>query len=256
MRRAGVVIALLFLATAVTVGDAVAEDRVVRLPSAQGEARGYLSLPIDEGRHSAVIVLHDRSGLGDWTKQQTQRLAAMGYVALAVDLYRGKTAGDEATATELMRSLPTHRVLSDLGAAFTFLASRPDVDPDRIGVIGWCMGGGLALTLAAFEPRVAAVVVNYGPLPADPATAERITAPLLANYSRGTRGTSVQAVEDFYGSMRAAGKDADVRIYEVDAHEFMNPRADDEFDPETSNDAWDRISRFFDEKLRAKIPNS
>ena len=255
MRRVGVVLALYFFAVLFPAGAALGSDRIVRLTPG-GEARGYLSLPIEEGVHPAVVILHDRFGMGDWTMQQAQRFATMGYVALAVDLYRGKTASDGKVADELARSLPLHRAHADLGAAFAFLAGREDVDPGRIGVIGWCLGGGYALTLASFEPRVAAVVVNYGPIPQDDAILERITAPVLANYSRGTRGVCAEDIQRFDSVMKQSGKEVDVRIYEGKTHAFMNPRADDDFDEAESADAWERISRFFDAKLRAKIPNS
>lgn len=257
MRRVGLALALsCFAAVVFTAGSASASDRIVRFPSTTGEARAYLSLPLEEGVHPAVIVLHDRSGLGDWTKQQAQRFAAMGYVTLALDLYRGKTATSESSAAEMMRSLPLHRVHADLGAAFTFLAERSDVDPARIGVIGWCMGGGYALTLASFEPRIAAVVVNYGPLVTDAAIWDRLTGPVLANFARGTRGVNMEAIEAFQAAMNERGREVDVKVYDVDTHAFMNPRADEEFDEAASTDAWERISRFFDAKLRAKIPNS
>ena len=107
----------------------------------------------------AVIVIHEWWGLDNWVREQTDRLAQQGYVALAVYLYRGKSTSDPKEAHELMRGLPEDRAMSDLKAAFNYLASRPDVEPTAIGVIGWCMGGGYSLALATQEPRLAAAVI-------------------------------------------------------------------------------------------------
>src|SRR5207244_11853525 len=97
-------------------------------------------------------------------REQAERFARKGYVALAVDLYRGKVASTPDEAHELMRGMPHDRALADLKAGFDYLASRKDVDARRIGVIGWCMGGGYGRDLAVAEPRIAATVINYGHL--------------------------------------------------------------------------------------------
>jgi carboxymethylenebutenolidase len=90
-------------------------------------------------------VVHEWWGLTDWVKGETQKLAEQGYVALAVDLYRGKVTSDPEEAHELMRGLPEDRAISDLKAAFNYLNTRKDVERGHIGSIGWCMGGGFSL---------------------------------------------------------------------------------------------------------------
>ena len=128
---------------------------------------GYLALPDSAGPHPAIVVIHEWWGLNDWVKEQTQKFAQQGYVVLAVDLYRGKVAADPDQAHELMRGMPQDRAVSDLIAAFNYLASRPDVNKAKIGSVGWCMGGGLSLQLAIHEPKLAACVVNYGAMPTE-----------------------------------------------------------------------------------------
>ena len=93
-------------------------------------------------------------------KDQTQKFAAQGYLALAADLYRGEVAKTADEAHVLMRGLPDDRGLRDLQAAFAYLSSRPDVDAKKIGSIGWCMGGGWSIKLAEDQPKLAAFVVN------------------------------------------------------------------------------------------------
>ena len=112
-------------------------------PSVQfGDGSGYLSVPPAPGKKPALIVIQEWWGVDDWIREQTDRFAKQGYVALAVDLYRGRSTKSPEEAHELMRGMPEDRAMADLKAGIDYLSSRPDVDPERIGVIGWCMGGG------------------------------------------------------------------------------------------------------------------
>src|SRR5713226_2563943 len=157
---------LFFVLAATAVADEPRGN--VTFPSTSGDGSGYLAVPESTGRHPAVIVIQEWWGLNDWIRQQADRFAGQGYAALAVDLYRGKVAAAQEEAHELSRGLPTDRAMADLKAGFDFLIKRKDVDPSRIAVIGWCMGGGYALQLAIAEPRIAAAAINYGHLVTDP----------------------------------------------------------------------------------------
>ncbi len=176
---------------------APASGPLVTFPSGTGEATGYLVAPPAEGRRPALIVIHEWWGLDDWTRQQTDRLSQQGFVALAPDLYRGKSTADPAEAHELMRGMPEDRAMADLRGAFNYLASRSDVDPERIGVIGWCMGGGYALALATVEPRLKATVINYGRLVTDHSTIAKINSQILGNFGGKDRGIPVEDVKKF-----------------------------------------------------------
>src|SRR5678815_4201927 len=149
----------------------------------------FLVLPGGRGRHGGVIVLHEWWGLNDWVKMQATSLAANGYVVMALDLYRGRVTENPSEARMLKRGLPEDRAIRDMNAAFHYLATRADVDSTHIGSIGWSMGGGFAIQLAIHEPRLAACVVNYGVLPADPVEVKRINAQVL------TRNGDAQAGE-------------------------------------------------------------
>ena len=162
---------------------------------------GFLALPRDPRRHRAIIVIHEWWGLNEWVKEQAEKLAANGYVALAVDLYQGKVTADPSEARKLKRGLRQERAIGDLKAAFDYLAGRPDVDPKHIGSLGWSMGGGLAVQLAIHEPRLAACVVNYGPLPTNIADIQKINAPVLGIFGsldRGIPPDKVRAFESVY----------------------------------------------------------
>jgi carboxymethylenebutenolidase len=146
--------------------------------------------------------------------------------------------------------------MADLKAGFKYLAARKDVDAKRIGVIGWCMGGGYALMLATAEPRLAAGVVNYGHLMTDPKTIAKIKVPLLGNFGAADRGIPAADVREFESKLHKAGKTADFKIYEGAGHAFMNPNNAGGYVAAAASDAWQRIDRFFAERLHAKIPNS
>jgi len=104
------------------------------------KATGFLAFPRDVRRHRAIIVIHEWWGLSEWVKEQAEKLAANGYVALAVDLYKGKVAADPYEARKLKRGLRQDRAIGDLKSAFDYLAGRTDVDAKHIGSLGWSMG--------------------------------------------------------------------------------------------------------------------
>jgi carboxymethylenebutenolidase len=226
------------------------KTETVSYKSGDETVSGYLALPEGGGKHPAILVIHEWWGLNDWVKQQAQNFAKQGYVALAVDLYRGKTGTTPDEAHILMRGLPDDRGLRDLQAGFAYLSSRPDVDAKKIGSIGWCMGRGWSIKLAVAQPKLAAFVVNYGPLPTDPAIIAKIEAPMLGNFGADDKGIPPEAVHAFEGAMKAAGKSADIKIYDGAGHAFQNPNNKDGYRPEATADADKRIDGFFATRLK------
>ena len=226
------------------------KTEMVSFKSGNEATGGYLALPQGSGKHPAVIVIHEWWGLNDWVKEQAQKLAEQGYVALAVDLYRGKTGTTPDEAHILMRGLPDDRGLRDLEAAFAYLASRSDVNTSKIGSIGWCMGGGWSIKLAVDQPKLAAVVVNYGGLPTDPATIAKIKSPVLGNFGADDQGIPPAAVKAFESTLKAAGTATDFRIYEGAGHAFENPNNKQGYRPEAATDASQRVTAFFAKYLK------
>lgn len=222
----------------------------VTFPSTPGEASGYLSLPKGSGKHPAIIVIQEWWGLNDWIKQQADRFADQGYVALAVDLYRGHVAGSPDEAHELMRGLPEDRAVNDLEAGFRLLAARKDVDAAHIGAIGWCMGGGYSLALAIAEPKLAAASINYGRLVTDPKTIAKIKAPMIGSFGADDRGIPAADVKAFEAEAKKLGKSIDFKIYEGAGHAFMNPNNKEGYRKAAADDAWKRIDEFFAKKLK------
>jgi carboxymethylenebutenolidase len=154
-----------------------ADGKPVSYKSGDETVQGILYTPAGKGPFPVLIVIHEWWGLNDWVKDQASKLADQGYVALAIDLYRGKVATTPDMAHEIMRGVPEDRAKRDLHAAFEFLAFQPNVRKDRIGSIAWCMGGGYSLDIALQEPTLAATVINYGHLAADTDALKKLTLP-------------------------------------------------------------------------------
>jgi len=222
----------------------------ITLPSGSETLAGYLALPESGGKHPAVVVIHEWWGLNDWIKEQTRKLAENGYVALAVDLYRGQVAYDPSLAHELMRGMPEDRAVRDLKAAFDYLAAREDVNKEKIGSLGWCMGGGFSLLLAVNEPRLAACVVNYGAMPTDAAAIQQIQAPVLGNFGADDRGIPPSAVEAFESALKTAHKSIDLKVYPGAGHAFENPTNKLGYREAAAADAWARTLTFLDHNLK------
>lgn len=240
----------LLAASLLCAASAAQAQQAVTFPSGDSTGQGVLYLPKDGGRHPAVVVIHEWWGLTDWIKQEAQGYAANGYVALAVDLYRGKVADTPELAHELSRGLPQDRGVRDLTAAVTYLEGRRDVRRDSIGAVGWCMGGGYALQLAIAAPKLKAVAINYGSLATDKSELAKIHASVLGNFGGMDRGIPPEAVHAFETEMHAMGKPVDVKIYRDAGHAFENPNNTGGYRPDDAKDALERIDRFFAAELK------
>jgi carboxymethylenebutenolidase len=236
---------------AVLAAPVFAAEEAVTFPSGSEKASGVLVTPAGKGPSPAVIVIQEWWGLNDWVKDQARALAKEGYVALAVDLYRGKVTASADEAHQLMNGLSPDRALRDLRAAYAYLQGRADVRKDKIGVIGWCMGGRYSLALATEEPGVAAVVAYYGAPPTDPAAIARMKAPVLGNFGAEDKGPSPDDVRAFEAAMKKAGKAVDVKIYEGAPHAFANVNNPWKgYREAAAKDAWARTTAFFAQHLK------
>jgi len=249
-KRIAAVFVLVASAAMLLQGAATPKTETVSYKSGDDTVTSYLALPSGGGKHPAIVVIHEWWGLNDWVKEQAQKFAEQGYVALAVDLYRGKVAANPDDAHILMRGLPDDRGIRDLEAAFAYLSSRPDVNPTKIGSIGWCMGGSWSIKLAVDQPKLAACVVNYGWLPSDAALIAKIKAPVLGNFGAEDQGIPPKDVKAFETAMKADGKTADVKIYDGAGHAFENPNNLQGYRPEAAADAMQRSAGFFQKYLK------
>src|SRR5712671_7764889 len=179
---------LLILTLLFAISSFAATGKSVSYKSGDETVQGMLYTPSGKGPFPGIVVIHEWWGLNDWVKEQASKLADQGYEALAIDLYRGKVATTPDMAHELMRGVPEDRAKRDLHAAFEFLQSQPNVKKNRIGAIGWCMGGGYALDVALQEATLAADVINYGHLATDPAAINKINSPILGLFGGQDNG--------------------------------------------------------------------
>lgn len=241
---------VLSLILSLAVSAFAVEGKSVSYKSGDETVSGLLYTPAGKGPFPALIVIHEWWGLNEWVKEQASKLADQGYVALAVDLYRGKVGDTPDVAHELMRGLPEDRATRDLKAAFDFLASQPNVKKSRIGSIGWCMGGGYSLDVALVEPGLAATVINYGHLATDPAEIKKIQAPILGLFGAQDRGITPDDVKKFQQTMEQLGKRIEVKIYSDAGHAFENPNNKEGYRPEDATDAWQRTVTFLADNLK------
>jgi carboxymethylenebutenolidase len=221
-----------------------ADSKSVSYKSGDETVQALLYTPAGKGPFPAIIVIHEYWGLNDWVKEQAAKLSDQGYVALAIDLYRGKVATTPDMAHEIMRGVPEDRAKRDLHAAFEFLQSQPNVRKDRIGSIGWCMGGGYSLDVALQEPTLAATVINYGHLATDPEAIKKIDAPILGLFGGQDHGITPDDVHKFEATMKQLGKKIDVKIYDDAGHAFENPNNQAGYRADDAADAWKRTVSF------------
>jgi len=227
-----------------------ADSKSVSYKSGDDTVQAVLYTPSGKGPFPALIVIHEYWGLNDWVKDQASRLADQGYEALAVDLYRGKVATTPDMAHELMRGVPDDRARRDLHAAFEFLQSQPNVNKNRIGSIGWCMGGGYSLDVALEEPTLAADVINYGHLVTDADSIKKINSPILGLFGAKDQGITPDDVHKFEAAMKQQGKKVEIKIYDDAGHAFENPNNKEGYRPADATDAWQRTVRFLEENLK------
>jgi carboxymethylenebutenolidase len=214
-----------------------------------GGAKAYLSLP--EGAKAplpGVVVIHEWYGLNDHVRHWTDRLAADGYAAVAVDLYGGKVATTSEEAMAMMKAVDDAKARELLGAARWFLAEDPRVKAGKRGVIGWCFGGGWSLQHALAQPDVDAAVIYYGRLEMDPKVLAELEAPVMGVFGDQDKGIPPEAVEEFAAAMKQAGESLELHRYDA-PHGFANPSGAN-YDAKAAEDAWGKVRAFFGEHLR------
>ncbi len=227
-----------------------AKTQVVHFQADNKTIDGFLASPDKPGRYPGLIVVHDWWGLTDWVKQQTTKFADAGYVALAVDLYGGKIATTPDEAQQLSSSISDDRVVLELMGGIVYLTTQNNVEHDRIGAIGWAMGGYYAVDLAMHVPRLGACVDNYGALPTDPNEIEAMGAPFLGNFGADDHGVTPTDVDGFKKTMTNLNRIVDVKVYDGAGHSFENPMDASEYRADAAADAWNRTIAFLNKTLK------
>jgi carboxymethylenebutenolidase len=253
--RRGESMKLLWILSAVclvAITAAAAESRTVSYKSGDETVNALMYTPPGKGPFPALVVIHEFWGLNDWVKEQASKLADEGYVTLAIDLYRGKVATTPDEAHEIMRGVPEDRANRDLLAATSYLRSQKNVDPKRVGSIGWCMGGGYSLNLALNDPKLKADVINYGHLATDEASLKKINAAILGIFGGQDRGISVADVKKLEAQLKALGKTVEIHIFPDAGHGFENPNNKQGYRADDAAQAWKLTVDFLARNLKSK----
>ena len=238
------------------VSEGVVSDRPVvseTLPYAEVDEQliyGYFAFPADMIEPlPGVIVIHERWGLEDRTRALADRIAAQGYIVLAVDLYGGATAGDASAARDLMVALvenpePTN---NNLLQARQFLAES--AESPRIGVLGWSLGGSWALNAALLMPdSLDAAVIYYGQVTGNEQHLQALKVPVLGLFGGNDRGVTAESVAGFEAALASLQKEYELQVYPDAGHAFADPGAPN-YNSEAAEDAWLRTVKFLDRNL-------
>lgn len=227
------------------------QGRDVRYVPGDTATTGYLAVPEGAGPFPSVILIHEWNGLVDRVRHLADDLAAEGYVALAADLYQGRTGSspEENRALSAAARENQEAMITNLDAAARYLRRRDDVT-GRVAAMGWCFGGGVALSYGLGGENHEGTAIFYGRLVEDPARLASIRHQIYGTFGELDGGIPPDAVERFVDALREAGVENDVHVYDDVGHGFWL-RVDE--DPETRRgpalDAWKRLKAYLERTL-------
>jgi carboxymethylenebutenolidase len=212
---------------------------------------GYMARPAEgKGPWPGIIVIHEWWGLNDNIRAMARRLAGEGYVALAVDLYCGKSAETAEQARALMQASLENATANDanLEQAYDTLTTKEHCP--KVGVVGWCFGGGFSLQTALLMPdKIAACVIYYGHLETAEAKLRPLGMPILGIFGSEDQGIPVSQVREFQAALEKLGKHVEIHVYEGAHHAFANPSGT-RYDAKAAADAWEKTLAFFAANLK------
>lgn len=208
----------------------------------------YLARPEGTGPFPGIVVIHEILGLNDNIRDIARRFARQGYAALAVDLFAGRNRA-LCMARLMGRQLLTpldNGSLSELRAALTHLAELPEVDGERLGAVGFCLGGGLAIAWACGEPRLKAIAPFYGINPR-PLRAVARMCPVVGSYPGNDFTANMGRKLD--ATLTEFHVPHDIKIYPGARHSFFNDQLGERYNAAAATDAWQRLLAFFAERI-------
>jgi len=221
---------------------------MVQFPFSGGTTGGYLSKP-EQGSGPGIVVIQEWWGLVDHIKEVCDRFAAEGFVALAPDLYHGKTTKSPDEAGKMMMAMRIDEAERDLSAAADYLSTLDSTASKKVGAVGFCMGGALALYTATKNPKVGACVVFYGGHPKVKPDLPNLHAPVLGLYAGKDGFVTPELVRDLERQLKDLGKQIEVKIYNDADHAFFNDTRPEVYNAEAAADAWQRTVEFLRKNL-------
>lgn len=213
---------------------------------------GYVAEPEGDGPFPALVLVHEWDGLKDRIRRLADDLAAEGYVALAADLFKGRTGDfpDENMALVREAQDDPAAIVANLNAAAAYLKRRNDVT-GRVGVMGWCFGGGVALSYGLDGEHHDATAIFYGRLVDDPEVLAALDHEVYGTFAGLDEGPSPEQVAAFEAALRSAGVANDLHVYDEVNHGFwLYVDANPETREEPALDAWQRLKAYLDRTLR------
>ncbi|HEY9738194.1 MAG TPA: dienelactone hydrolase family protein [Trichocoleus sp.] len=211
---------------------------------------GYLALP-ESGSGAGVIVLQEWWGLVPHIKSVVDRFAQAGFVALAPDLYGGEKTTSPDEAGRMMMALNIGKTAQDLEKSVDYLLGHEAVTSAKVGVVGFCMGGQLALLAATVSDRIGAAVDFYGIHPNVQLDVAQVKAPVLAFFGGQDSFVPLEAAESLVAAMRSAGKAVESQFYPEAGHAFFNDSRPEAYNAAAAEDAWMRSLGFLKQHLAA-----
>ena len=208
--------------------------------------------PLPKSAGPAIVVIQEWWGLVPHIKNVADRFAAEGFVALAPDLYHGKSTSSPDEAGKLMMSLRIDEAEKDLRGAVQYLLKHPGTSSKQVGTVGFCMGGALSLFAACKNPEVGACVVFYGGHPNVKPDLAALKAPVLGLYAEKDGFVTPDSVRALEKNLKDLGKRADIHIYPGADHAFFNDERPQVYNEPAARDAWRRVIGFFESELKPK----
>jgi len=230
---------------------AVSGENVVYGEVGGKQLHGFLARPKNAaGSLPGIIVIHEWWGLNDNIRDMARRLAGEGYAALAVDLYGGATADTPDKATALMQGVLKDMApgVANVRQAYTYLKTTQHAP--RVGVIGWCFGGGWSLATAlALPDKIAATVINYGHLETDRAKLAPLKMPILGFFGGQDQSIPAASIQQFESTLKELGKPVEIHVYPDAKHAFANPSGGN-YNAQAATDSWKRTVDFLARNLK------
>jgi carboxymethylenebutenolidase len=223
------------------------ETSEITFKSGKQDLQGYLAQPEGPGPYPGMVVIHEVYGLNDNIRAIARRFAGEGYTALAVDLFAGRnrTVCLFRFMSAAMLGRLSYGAIDDLKAALNWLSGLPVVDPARLGAIGFCMGGGFAITWACTDQRLKVIAPFYGTGPRSDEALKRLC-PVVGSYPEGDFTTG--AARRLDALLDNTQTPHDIKIYSGAKHSFFNDQGS-AYNPEAASDAWQRTLAFFSAHL-------
>jgi len=221
--------------------------KMVEFPSNGTKTAGYLASPAS-GKGPGVLVIQEWWGLVRHVKNVADRFAAEGFTALAPDLYHGQTAAEPDEAGKLFMALNIAQAEKDLRGAAKYLASQSSTA--KLGVVGFCMGGQLALFAATLNPSIGACVNFYGVHPNVKPDYAKLNCPVLGLFAEKDQFVSPPIAKGVDAAIKKAGQQSEIHIYPGVDHAFFNDERADVYNKQAADDAWRRTLAFFRKHLK------